>query len=148
MNFNEITTLAQIQCIHDNLYAYNLSKTGEEKQEIILTETPPRYGWFVSGDAGDDICGGLVYQLRDSGELYVDFLWVADSLRGQGAGKKLLDLAKARAIELKRTAITLFTASYQAPEFYRNYGFTLTNQKNDHYYYRLELDCSGSNGGK
>ncbi len=148
MTFHEITELSQIQYIHDRLYEYNLRKTGAEKKEIILTDTPPRYGWYAScGDDGD-ISGGLVYQLYDNGDMYVDFLWVDDSLRGQGAGTKLLDLAKAKALELNRRAITLYTAAFQAPDFYRNYGFVLTRRENDSFFYRMELDGAGTSGGR
>ena len=148
MNFYEITSPAQVQYIHDRLYEYNLSKTGAEKQEIILSAVPPRYGWYVSCGDKNEISGGLVYQLCDNGDLYVDFLWVDDSLRGQGVGTELLDLAKAKALELKRRAITLFTAVYQAPDFYRNYGFVLTRRENDSFFYRMELNDSGTSGGR
>lgn len=143
MNIVEIKDLSTVQYIHDRLYEYNLSKTGGSKKEIVLPDTPPRYGWYVINDSGK-ICGGLVYQLKASGELYVDFLWIDESLRGMGMGGKLLKLAITRAEELSRTAVTLYTNSFQAPEFYQKFGFTLTEIKGEQYFYRWELGGSGS----
>lgn len=146
MTFREIDSLTTLQYIHDRLYEYNLSKTGDQKKEIILKADPPRYGWYVSCSNGMDIAGGIVYQLLANGEMYVDFLWLDDSLRGKGVGRKLLDLAKSRAQELKCPAITLYTSTFQAPEFYRNYGFALTCRKGEKFFYRMELFPAESGG--
>ena len=143
MNICEITELSTAQYIHDRLYEYNLSKTGGIKKEIILSAAPPRYGWYVTGDPGK-ICGGLVYQLNANGELYIDFLWMDESLRGMGMGGKLIALAIARAKELSCSAVTLYTNSFQAPEFYKKCGFTLTGVKGEQFFYRMELGGSGS----
>ncbi len=139
MRIREITSLEQIQFIHDRLYEYNLSKTGEKRQEIILKPEPPRAGWYVTDGDDETIRGGVVWQLHPGNELYVDFLWVDDSLRKQGVGRQLLDLACAGARERKCTAVTLFTSSFQAPEFYKKYGFSLSKREGESFFYRLEL---------
>lgn len=139
MRIREITSLEQIQFIHDRLYEFNLSKTGGEKKEIILTPDPPRFGWYVTADGDEIIRGGLVWQLHRGNEFYIDFLWLDESLRGTGLGRQLLDLACECARSKKCTAVTLFTSDFQAPGFYRKYGFSLTENKGRTFFYRLEL---------
>ena len=62
-----------------------------------------------------------------SNRLMVTELWVAEALRRQGLGTRLMDLAKARAKEENRRAIILETQScnVNAIAFYRSQGFRL-----------------------
>ena len=59
--------------------------------------------------------------------LMVTELWVSDTLRGKGIGKRLMDLAKEKAKEQGRRAIILETQScnVRAIAFYRSQGFVL-----------------------
>ena len=55
--------------------------------------------------------------------LEIDFLWIDDTLRGQGVGKRLvLMLEGAARARNGRTAI-LDTFSFQAPDFYQSLGY-------------------------
>ena len=133
---------ADPQNIHDRLYAYNCSKTGETPKKIVLPDEPAMHSFIIPAEHSDEILGGLVYHVKESA-CKVDFLWVSETLRGQGAGMKLLDLIKLKAAELGCREITLFTMSFQAPGFYPKAGFVLTHTKEDKsltaYYYRYEI---------
>ncbi len=62
-----------------------------------------------------------------SNRLRVTELWVSESLRGQGVGRALMDLAKERARRDRRRAVILETQSCNggAIGFYLHLGFTL-----------------------
>lgn len=53
----------------------------------------------------------------------VDILWVDDEHRGSGHGKRLLEEAEEIARSKQCTFIKLNTFSFQAPEFYKKYGY-------------------------
>ena len=144
MIITETKSHDDIQFIHDNLYEFNLSKTGAQRQEIIVPDTPERTAFAVRDDDGK-IFGGIVFYFKDNGEtLYVELLWMAEALRGQDFGTKLITKVKERAIDSKCRKINLTTQSFQAPGFYPKMGFTLTGTKSngDHstYYYELHLN--------
>ena len=94
MIITETKSHDDIQFIHDNLYEFNLSKTGAERQEIIVPDTPERTAFAVRDDDGK-IFGGIVFYFKDNGEtLYVELLWMAETLRGQDFGTKLITKVK------------------------------------------------------
>ncbi len=69
-----------------------------------------------------DVKGGLKgYIAGDS--LYIKLLWIADDMRGQSFGRKLLVKAEdeARKLGVKKSFVD--TAAYQAPDFYRSCGY-------------------------
>ena len=74
---------ADAQYIHDRLYAYNCSKTGETPKKIVLPDEPAMHSFIIPAEHSDEILGGLVYHVKESA-CKVDFLWVSETLRGQG----------------------------------------------------------------
>ncbi|MFY8112760.1 MAG: GNAT family N-acetyltransferase [Rhabdaerophilum sp.] len=82
-------------------------------------------------DESGAIVGGLIGELRMD-YLHVDLLWIDESQRGQGAGKRLIDLAEAEARRFGATHMHLSTWSFQAPEFYRAMGFVEFGRMKDH----------------
>ncbi len=82
-------------------------------------------------DEAGAVVGGLVGEMRMDW-LYVDLLWVDKSLRGQGQGKALLDLAETEARKRGATHMHLSTWSFQAPEFYKANGFVEFGRIKDH----------------
>lgn len=55
--------------------------------------------------------------------MHINYLWVDESMRGKKIGKDLLHFAESLAIDKNCTVIYLETFSFQAPEFYKKYGF-------------------------
>jgi GNAT superfamily N-acetyltransferase len=53
----------------------------------------------------------------------IDYLWVHETLRGQGVGKRLVIVLEETVIERGCRQITLETFSFQAPEFYEKLGY-------------------------
>ncbi len=63
--------------------------------------------------------------------LFIKILWLDESLRGQGAGSRLVGMAEQIAIERGCHAAHLDTMSFQAPDFYRKLGYTVYGQLDD-----------------
>lgn len=53
----------------------------------------------------------------------IDIIWVDDRHRGEGLGSRLLAEAERIAREHRCSFIKLNTFSFQAPDFYRKYGY-------------------------
>jgi len=75
----------------------------------------------------------------------IDILWVDDNYRRQGFGKRLLEEAERIARSKDCTFIKLNTFSFQAPEFYKKYGYVVMGiienapKGSNHYYFKKEL---------
>lgn len=75
----------------------------------------------------------------------IDILWVDDEHRRSGHGKRLLEEAEEIARSKQCTFIKLNTFSFQAPEFYKKYGYkemaVIENAPlgSKHYYFIKEL---------
>jgi GNAT superfamily N-acetyltransferase len=81
-------------------------------------------------DAKAEIVGGLLGGTY-WGWLYVDILWVKDSLRGQGYGRALLAEAEQEAVRRGCRHAHLDTMSFQALEFYQQQGYTVFGELHD-----------------
>ena len=57
--------------------------------------------------------------------LEIDYLWVHETLRGQGVGRRLVMVLEEAAIERGCRQITLETFNFQAPEFYEKLGYSV-----------------------
>ncbi len=88
-------------------------------------ENAEAYG--VVGTAGELLACIEVCPEEWSNRLMVTELWVSETLRGQGVGKRLMDKAKEIAAQQKRRAIILETQSCNtnAIGFYLHLGFEL-----------------------
>jgi ribosomal protein S18 acetylase RimI-like enzyme len=79
------------------------------------------------GEIVGGITGTIVWY-----HLHIDYLWVDDSLRGEGYGKKLLNHMENTAREHKCRLILLDTFSFQAPDFYQKLGYKVVGIAEDH----------------
>ena len=75
-------------------------------------------------DAHDQIVGGIVGYTCWSW-LAIDFLWVKEDLRGQGFGKRLLEVAEKQALDAGCLQALVDTFDFQAPGFYERHGYVL-----------------------
>lgn len=64
-------------------------------------------------------CNGFIFY----GCLYVDQLWVDDSLRKKGYGAQLMQLAENLAREMKCLFMAVNTMHWEALDFYKKLGF-------------------------
>ena len=78
--------------------------------------------WILARDVAGAVQGGAKCELA-WGWVYVDWLWVAEGLRGGGLGTRLLAAAETLARQEGCLGLHLHTASFQAPDFYRKRGF-------------------------
>lgn len=105
---------ADHEIIRTELSAYNDAQTGLERNSRQLAV-------LLKDDAGETV-GGL-WGISIIGWLYIDMLYVPDSLRGQNLGTKLMEAAEAHAREAGLAGIWLDTFSFQARPFYEKLGY-------------------------
>lgn len=102
-----------VEFLSDSLYAHNCRVTGTDDYRAFA---------LVLRQEDQEPVGGATGWTR-WGWLHLDVLWVSDAFRGLGHGSRLLhqveELARSRDCEL----VTLDTASFQAPDFYRRLGY-------------------------
>ena len=79
------------------------------------------FKWLANDDSNS--LRGVLTADRLWDWLYVDELWVCDSLRGAGIGRQLMELAEDFARQESVTGLWLWTQSWQAESFYRHLGY-------------------------
>ena len=79
---------------------------------------------LLSDPERDEIVGGLHGSTMFS-YLWVDLLFVPESMRGIGIGRKLLAQAETEAMRRGCHAVTLDTFSFQARGFYERLGYSV-----------------------
>jgi GNAT superfamily N-acetyltransferase len=108
-------TLAEIDFLEDRLYEFNSQTTG-----IV-----DALGIFVFGrDAQGEIVAGLCGHTW-GGCCEIRQVWAHEMHRGQGMGRRLLELAETEARRRGCFQIVLATYSFQAPAFYCKLGFEI-----------------------
>ncbi len=101
----------------------NLIRDPLDESNMVIT------GWrdyrplaiFLRDEAGATRGGALGYSW--GGWLHLEYLWVAEPLRGQGYGTSLLRAAETEARERGCRGVFLDSFEFQAPEFYKRYGY-------------------------
>jgi GNAT superfamily N-acetyltransferase len=103
-------------------------------------EPPDELAGFVRDEAGR-VRGGVQGDLGGNW-LYVDLLWLDETRRGSGDGRRLMAAIEAAAAARGAPNIYLATTSFQALDFYAHIGYTLFGQLADrppgHAYYYLK----------
>jgi GNAT superfamily N-acetyltransferase len=102
-----------------------------EFNEVRLGPADEQPVRIVVRDGDGRIVGGLLGHTRWSW-LYVGTLWVADSVRGQGWGTKLMNAAEELARSRGCTHVSLDTFEYQARPFYEKLGYKLFGTLEDY----------------
>lgn len=102
-----------IQILYDGLKENMLAKRGLKPVSF--------FGYFIRDEEGKIVggCNGDIFY----GCLYVGSLWVLESLRGQGYGTKLMQLAEQLAQNSKCNFIAVNTMDWEALDFYKKLGF-------------------------
>jgi GNAT superfamily N-acetyltransferase len=108
--------------VREAIARHNVAATGDTYYSplaIFLTDERDA----IMGGAFGDVWGGW---------LELTFLWVAEPLRGQGYGEKLLLAAEEEARMQGCQGVFLSTFSFQARPFYERFGFELFVELPDH----------------
>jgi len=79
---------------------------------------------LVSDPESEEILGGL-WAWTSFAVLHIDLLYLPESLRGSGLGRRLIQQAEDEAIARGCHAAWLDTFSFQAPGFYERLGYTV-----------------------
>ena len=118
-----------VSLVHDNLYSYNLSKTGHDRQDIKATSNVGQLTIVVEDEKGLFLGGISFHPMEEKDKLYVDYLFLSSALRGKGVGKKLFLEFEKYAKEQGVSEIHLTTNTFQAPAFYQSIGFEIVSTK-------------------
>lgn len=73
-------------------------------------------------DAAGSLLGGA-YVYIHPGWAYVDLIWVDESHRGRGLGKKLMEQAEGEAVKRGCHSAYVWTQDFEAPGFYEKLGY-------------------------
>jgi len=108
--------------ILQGLIAYNRSNAPDPKFQML--------GLLLNDETGATI-GGLWG--RSAYEwLFVELLFVPESLRGTGLGTTLMQQAEQVARDRRCTGVWLDTFAFQALPFYKKLGYTIFGELKDH----------------
>lgn len=100
--------------IDDRLGQYNAEHAGywDPRPLAVLVRDP----------ASHDVVGGILAR-TSLGLLFVDLVFLPESLRGQQIGTRMLRLVEEEAVRRGCCAAVLYTINFQAPEFYERHGW-------------------------
>ncbi len=85
---------------------------------------------LVLRNGENTVVGGLIGETNASW-LFIKGLWVAESLRGRGHGRRLLAAAEDRARGLDCIGVYLDTYDFQARPFYEHLGYRVFGELRD-----------------
>lgn len=109
------------ELIGKGLDAFNIQQAGEYQGKRICFGLQAPDQSFAGGILGEIFWGWL----------HIDLLWVREELRGQGYGQRLLFQIEEEARKLGAKNVFLDTFSFQAPEFYKKYGYRVFGELKD-----------------
>ena len=118
-----------VAAIHDALYAYNLSKTGSDRVDVHAERFPEQFALLLC-DENDTVRGGIAFHWENAPRhIFADYLYLDDTLRGGGFGRRIMEELIAYAEAGRASRIDLTTDTFQAPGFYLKLGFRITEEK-------------------
>ena len=85
---------------------------------------------FVLKAPDGEVVGGVIAATYWNW-LYIDLMWLKEGVRGQGYGRKLLQLAEEEGRRRGATHAHLDTFSFQAPGFYQKQGYEVFGELKD-----------------
>lgn len=110
-----------IQLLEDRIYQHNSGKLAKEDGNL--------FSLVVRSETQDIIAG--IAGWTWAGACEITQLWVDESVRDQGLGKRLLAAAEAEARSCGCRIILVRSYSFQAPAFYERQGYRTTHVIDD-----------------
>ena len=101
------------KAVFDGLLKYNM--------EYLEDKEPKDLGIYIR-DENHQVKAGLI-GLTHGNWLIIRYLWVHEDMRGQGIGARFLKSAETEAKKRRCKYVFLDTFSFQAPDFYKKYGY-------------------------
>jgi GNAT superfamily N-acetyltransferase len=117
----EDTNIIKEGLLHNT--AQILGDQGWEEQDI---------SFFLKDETGA-LLGGIIASM-DSESIYINQLWIEESLRRQDYGSELLKTAEDEALKCGCTYATLDTWSFQAESFYLKNGYHRIGEIKNYFY--------------
>ncbi|MFD1404246.1 GNAT family N-acetyltransferase [Robinsoniella peoriensis] len=102
------------ELIFHGLLEYNLTRIEDKNLKDL--------GIYIEDETGEKV-GGLIGNTHGNW-LFVKYLWVKKAFRKQSIGSRILQQAEQTAKERGCKYVFLDTFSFQAPEFYKRYGYS------------------------
>ena len=99
--------------IGQGIREYNIQQAGEPNEKHLC---------FVLYAPDQSIAGGIIGETHWDW-FFIILMWVKEGLRGRGYGQRLLTLAEDEARQRGARHAYLDTFSFQAPDFYKKYGY-------------------------
>ncbi len=110
-----------VQLIENGLTVYNLQYAPPENYQRLMVLLRAEDGTVHGGILGNTWWGWL----------RIDVVWIAEAVRGQNWGTRLMQAAEAEAIRRGCHHVFLDTMSFQALPFYLKLGYTVFGQLDD-----------------
>ena len=127
---------ADIEAVKDAVNRFNVDVTGVADWWPVT---------LLLRDEASTVQGGLLGDIW-GGWLHVTYLWVAETARGHGHGRRLLQAAEGEARRRGCRYVHLETFSFQARPFYETLGYSVFAELGEyppghaHYYLRKTLE--------
>ena len=115
-------TPEDVRVLEDRLYEHNVQATGISDGKPLAA--------FLRDDT-DSVVGGL-YGWTWGATCYIRYLYVPGHMRHQGHGSHLMRKVEAEALARGCGQIVLETHDFQAPDFYRRFGFEIVGRVDDY----------------
>nr|WP_283103774.1 GNAT family N-acetyltransferase [Shewanella gelidii] len=100
---------------------FNMNHMGDETSKPLSVIATDDQGSLIGG-----VCGRTIYN-----QLLIDIVWVDESARQQGLGRRLMARAEHEAKSRGCVAAQVDTLSFQAPSFYQKLGFEVIGTVTD-----------------
>lgn len=113
---------ADIEFLEERLYEFNRAATGIADGKGL--------GVFLRDESGSIVAAAAGHTWGGTCELRQ--VWVAESLRRQGIGSRLIAEAESEALRRGCRQLLLTTHSFQAPLFYEKLGFSVVCEVPDY----------------
>ena len=110
--------------VESGLYAYNNQFAGPMGNSMLT---------IGARDADNTIIGGLVANVQSGWKwVHLQRLWVDESHRRAGIGRRLVEAAESEAQKLGCVHASVDTTEFQAREFYEKQGYTVYGVMEDY----------------